>query len=175
MNVTTVARSVFAVLLVSTGLSAQEPSNSPSRVSTHVFVGTGTFATPVDVTDGSTSIRVPLVGAALDVAVGTRWRIGMSLGGGALPGATTGGSTAQGLFGDATALWLVAQTRRWGLLLGPAATVTRFDVARTGVGGVISAGVLRGRGPRLTLRTYAMSGDELGVASRFEVGWVLTR
>lgn len=174
MNVTTVGRSLFAILLVSTGLSAQETSNPPSRVSTQVFVGTGTFVTPVDVTDGSTSIRVPLVGAALDV-VGARWRIGLSIGGGALLGATMGGSTAEGIFGDATALWLVAETGRWGLLLGPAATVTRFGVSRSGVGGVITAGVHRGRGPRLTLRTYAMSGDESGVASRFELGYVLTR
>jgi hypothetical protein len=43
------------------------------------------------------------------------------------------------------------------------------------VGGVVSAGVRRGIGPRLTLRSHAMSGDEIGVATRVELGLVLTR
>ncbi len=77
---------------------------------------------------------------------------------------------------DAAALWLVTPLEHeWGVLVGPGLTHTRFGVSRTGVGGVVSAGVRRGIGPRLTVRSHAMSGDGIGVATRVELGLVLTR
>ncbi len=157
-------------------LHAQPVSESRPNAVFSAFVGAGTFATGVDVVDNSTSASVPLLGAAVEVGAGRRFRLAMSAGAGTSLGGSPG-STPSGVFGDAAALWLVTpQDQAWGVFVGPGVTYTRFGGAgRAGAGGVISAGVRRGIGPRLTIRTHAMSGDEIGVTTRAEFGLVITR
>ncbi len=163
-------------LALGSALRAQSSAGDASRAVWAVHAGRGQFARTLDVETGSTSISVPLIGAAVELSVGGRMRLVLSAGAGALLGGTQGGSTSSGRMADAAAIWLVTPTRYdWGVFAGPGVTHTRFGAARTGVGVVISAGVRRGIGPRLTLRSHAMSGDELGVATRVEFGLVLTR
>ncbi len=172
----TIGLAILALLTgTSTALHAQAASESRPNAVFSAFVGTGTFATGLDVVDNSTSASVPLLGAAVEIGAGSRFRLAMSAGAGASLGASPG-SSPSGVFGDAAALWLVTpQDQAWGIFVGPGVTYTRFGVGRAGAGGVISAGVRRGIGPRLTLRTHAMSGDEIGVTTRAELGLVITR
>lgn len=162
--------------LVTDSLSAQSNGDRLSAPVWIMHAGRGTFARTLDVTTGSTSITVPVAGASIEVPVGRRLRFALAVGAGALLGGTQGGSVSSGTMLDAAALWQLTPTRfNWGVFAGPGVTHTRFGDARTGVGGVISAGVRRGIGPRLTVRSHAMSGTELGLATRVELGVVLTR
>jgi hypothetical protein len=168
---------LLSVLSLASGsLEAQSSAPVPARVATTIYVGTGEFATPLDPFDGSTSVHVPLLGASLEFGGGRRLRFGVSAGAGALPGGSAGGSTSSGLYGEAAAVWLLTpEPRRWGVSVGPSVAYTRFGVGRTGFGGAISAGARRGIGPRLTVRTHAMSGQGSHVTTRVELGLVLSR
>jgi hypothetical protein len=162
-----------SIALAGASARAQTISSEPEWT---IHVGRGIFARSLDVETRSATISVPTIGGSVSLPLGDRTRFELTAGAGALLGGTPGGSTSQGTMFDATALWLVTPREHdWGVFVGPGFTHTRFGVSRTGVGGVVSAGVRRGIGPRLTLRSHAMSGDEIGVATRVELGLVLTR
>ena len=167
---------MLAMLTATLGaLHAQPAAEDRPTALFSAFVGKGTFATGLDVVSNRTSASVPVLGAAVEIDAGRRFRLALSAGAGSSLGGSPG-SSPSGVFGDAAALWLVTpQDQAWGIFVGPGVTYTRFGPVRAGADGVGSAGVRRGIGPRLTLRTHAMSGDEIGVTTRAEFGLVITR
>ncbi len=119
---------------------------------------------------------MPVVGVSAEYALTPRLSVASSAAAGALPGGCAGSCPDAGVALDVSALWLVTSPdEAWGVFVGPSVAYTTFGASTAGVGGAVSAGVRRGIGPRLTIRSHAMFAGEVRRTTRAELGLVLTR
>jgi hypothetical protein len=138
---------------------AQGGSSKTLRFGVLPFAGRGGFPRSPDTESGATRAGRLLIGAALDVPSTPRFVLLASIARGLQPAACAGGCAPDGTITGAGLLWVATPpVAKSGVLLGPSVEHTTFDGNRVGFGATLSAGALRGWGPRLLVGYHALTG-----------------
>lgn len=139
----------------------QPDSQAPRRFAVLLGLGVGTYGRAAE---QSSNPVLLLASAALEIPLTPRLILAPGVSAGSSPYSCESRCAKTPWAVDVALLWQPARvTGRWGVLFGP--SMARFDHgvagqgARIGVGAAASLGVMRGAGPRLTVRSHQLPGS----------------